>query len=365
MTLLMTVSVMSSLPGSLNGRGVAFADTAQPRVRLGPFAGNLTVGPGMVASGHRLWGSAIVGQNLRQARFDDCDLSDVLFEQCDLTGATFRRCVLTGTIFDDCILSDNDYSQAVINGINDADVNGDSMRLSLSQLRSTWSFQNKNLSDCEISCSATGRQPPAFNFDGFSLVRAEFHGVDLTTSDFTGASFYEITFVGCRVNLGRLAQSKGRVGDCNFKNCEFVGQLDVSGKHFHGEMTSRESIPDVDLLNAHVAGITSSGWLTPEKLTWTASYKMGYLANCSFVNCDFSGLDLSRQVLTSTRFSACDLRDVDFTDSVISGTEFNRCNGLTTGQVMSTWNYKTRRMHLVQLPPALQAQLDRNAKSGE
>ena len=69
------------------------ADVDQPRVVFGPWAGQLSVGPGMDATGRHLRGSEFVGQNLAGAVFDRCDLDGVRFYQCDLSGASFKGIV--------------------------------------------------------------------------------------------------------------------------------------------------------------------------------------------------------------------------------------------------------------------------------
>jgi hypothetical protein len=68
----------------------AKADTASPRVRLGPWARDLQVGPGMNAAGRTLRDSEFVGQNLSGAVFDGANLYGARFYQCDLSDASFR-----------------------------------------------------------------------------------------------------------------------------------------------------------------------------------------------------------------------------------------------------------------------------------
>ncbi len=57
----------------------------EPSVKLGRWARDLRVGPGMNAVGKHLKGTEFVGQNLQGAVFDDCDLDGVRFNECDLS----------------------------------------------------------------------------------------------------------------------------------------------------------------------------------------------------------------------------------------------------------------------------------------
>ncbi len=339
-------------------------DTYQPYIVLGPWAQGIEVGPGMVTKGYRLWGTAICGQDLRRAVFDDCDLTGLTLAQCDLRGATFRRVVMKGLNLDDCTFGDNDFTDAVVNGIAYA-YSGDNLCMSGQQLISTWSYKNKQLDDCKVPSNRGG---PQYDFTGFSLHRTMFYGLtqcrfdraiiveasfrscDLTQCTFNRAHIRKVSFESCEIDLAQLQRGFLDIRNCTFVGMKSFGKLDISGVSPRA-LSFRGNSSEVSVQGAIISGLSANSWLNRDALMSTKSYAIGDLSGIKLSRCDLSNADLSRQLLVGARFWQCNFTDCNFEDTVISSAEFNdSCEGLTTDQIKSTWNYKYGRMEGIKLP---------------
>lgn len=167
-------------------------DTLGPRCSFGPRVTGLKPEPSMNASGQMLYGSSFEGLDLSKASFDRCNLNRVRFVQCNLKNASFVRATLTGAVFIECDITDADFTDAAIGGIK-----GGTRRpaLDAQQLKSTWSFKSKDLSNCFISayCDSPGKPTKSsFDFRGFKLNGATFYGSDLTTSKLENAHIEDV-----------------------------------------------------------------------------------------------------------------------------------------------------------------------------
>jgi uncharacterized protein YjbI with pentapeptide repeats len=346
-----------------------WADTYNPSVKLGPFVGSLKFERGMVATGHRLWGCEIVGQDLRDAKFDDCDLGGVAFRQCEFAGATFRRAVLTGMIVDDCSWENNDFIDAVINGIVKT-YDGDKTGVTPMNLVTTWSYKNKNLSKCYLVFDKGDRmelngcdlseahlvRASNLSFVKSKLFRTTLEFCDLTTCDFSGARLIECTFKYSKFDYIQMKSSCNVLADTFFLGESFVSEMDVSDSIF-GARPLMASNPEfiklsnpelIKLRDTNIFGITTNV-LNSSNLVTTKSYKIGEMVNMTLIRCDFSGVDFSRQVLVNTMFEACKFDGCKFDDAVITNTSFRNCTGLTEEQIDETWNARANRMESVKL----------------
>ncbi len=340
---------------------VGFGDTYSPVVKRGPFVGDLKIGQGMVATGHRLWGCEIVGQDLRNAKFDDCDLSGVVFRQCDLKGATFRRAVLTNVLVDDCEWGENDFTDAVINGIL-RQFDSDQTGITAESLLTTWSYKNKNLSKCFIPTD----NGQGYDFSHFDLSEAylnfvqkaklvkcrlyktTFRACDLTKFDFKDVALHNCEIHSCYVNYQQLKENCSLHGT-SFDSVEFRGKLDFSETAFGNSEVIAGNTEVAKLTNSDVAWM-STNLLNGKNIADTKSFRVGNLVNMTIYRCDFSGVDFSRQVLVNTHFDNCKFDGCKFDDAVITNTIFAECTGLTRAQILSTWNSKADRLHGIKLP---------------
>jgi uncharacterized protein YjbI with pentapeptide repeats len=357
----MTKSTIAGCLIWLSSYVALLGDTYNPAIKRGPFVGNLKFEPKMIATGHRLWGCEVVGQDLRGASFDNCDLSGVAFRQCELDGATFRNAVLTGMIIDDCTWGNNDFTNAVINGIvrqSDTDKTG----VTRESLLTTWSFQNRDLSNCYI--------PPEFergyDFSQFDLSGAYLDGVkkavfvkcrlyrtffercDLSTCDFTEALIQESSFRSCKIDYKQLQMSCMSLMGNSLIGAEFV-ELDLSESVFGANSLIAQNSEAVNLTNTTLFGVTTNV-LNSKNIVTTKSYKTGRMVNMTLIRCDLTGVDFSRQVLVNTEFSECKLDGCKFENAVITNTTFHACTGLTREQIFSTWNVKSGRSDGIILP---------------
>ncbi len=357
----MTKWLLVSLIMWLSIHAVLRGDTYNPVVKLGPFVGDLKFNRNMIATGHRLWGCEIVGQDLRDASFDNCDLFGVAFRQCDLRGATFRNAVLTGMIVDDCTWENNDFTNAVINGIV-RQFDNDSTGVTKESLLTTWSFKNKDLSKCYIpSDGGTG-----FDFSQFDLsdayvdnikkallLKCKLHRTvlkrcDLTECDFSGANMQNCSLLSCKLDYQRLKSNCLFLSSISINGGEFT-ELDLSGMTFGAPSLVAQNSEAVNLKNTDISGVTTN-LLNARNLVTTKNHKIGNMVNITLIRCDLSGADFSRQVLVNTEFEECNLTGANFEDAVITNTTFWECTGLTREQIFSTWNSKACRMNGIVLP---------------
>jgi len=365
----------------------ASEETEPPRVRLGPWVGDLKVGPKMNAVGRHLKGSEFIGQDLRGAVFDGCDLEGAVFYQCDLSNASFRDAWLTGMNITDCRVGRASFAGAIINGVvgmsgglTDPRHNGwpHDMNLSPEQFMSTRSYKTKDLRKCVISFE-TGQEagPPKYDFRGAHLEGAYLRQGDCSQCDFTDARIDGIDVVRCRIDFKQLAsthnfRNRRSLKGARFSTVPFTGKWDLSGMDLSG---TRE-FPAFSFNNDHInfadAVITQcmfGGTITKTQLRSTRSFKEGDLRQITFYHIDFSEFDFSGVNLSGCKFLGCNFTGARFEDAVINDAQFTEhqpypekrivpdFSGLTAPQIQSTWNYKHRRMAGIVLPKDIAAAL--------
>jgi len=346
----------------------AQSDTPQACIKLGPWAGELKVGPGMNAAGRNLRGSEFVGQGLRGALFEGSDLHGVRFWDCDLSAASFKRAHLTDVFFYECReLEGTDFTDAVIAGLRVDSV----AYLSPEQLMSTRSYKTKDLRGCTISAYVRRRPNarPAYDFRGANLEGATLVHGDFSACDFTDARIDRIQIRSCTMTFEQLASTK------NFKDRSLrdmkisvvlQGDPDFSGIDLTGTQLGIGRGRHASFNNAIISGCTvGSAMFRKQDLYATQNYKQGNLSKITFHHVDMSGWDLSRQNLTRCRFAACIFAGANFEDAVITGVYvtdgLGRTKGLTVKQIKSTWNYKHGRMAGIVLPKEIREALRNSA----
>jgi uncharacterized protein YjbI with pentapeptide repeats len=352
-----------SQPGDSSAQSASKSASANsaglpPIGHLEPWAGEITVGPGMNASGKNLRGTRIAEADLTGANFDGSDLYGARFRHCNLRKATFRGTLLTEAMLDGCDVAGADFSDAVIEDM----LHGDTpVYFSPEQFKSTRSYVTRRLLNCLIRGSAS----IAYDFARADLTGSQFAG-DLDRAEFAGAvirncvfrgpirfdqifatkSFRDRKLEGLRLLgevRGKLDFSAFRLQDCeivvgdeaSFEGAEFIGRCRLDGR------------------------------FDRRHLATTVNYKRGNLANLHFARIDLSGFDLSGVNLTGAVFDTrCDLNNANFDDSVITRAVFRDDRGtlgLTLAQIKSTWNFKHGRMAGVTLPASLAEALARES----
>lgn len=372
------------------------ADTYGYEFRPGPHApAGFRPGPGADASGLDLSASVFTGMDLSNAKFTGTNLRRARFYQVRFSsgGASFKDADLRGAAF---LESPNgphrngfegcDFSGALINGLG---FFRQQDHLSLEQIRSTKSYQLKDLSSCQIVAGISERQaydqkklairPVTLDLRGFDLRRATLVAGDFAESSFTDSVITEATFVRSKVTpeqilstklyeldsetdvttgsvyanrTWRLASRQG-YSDIGFSLVDLSDwdftDADLQGAKFH----------DVNLTGVSFKGADISGaefWksIGTEQLISTKSYQEGNLARISFVWLDLTRVTFANQNLTQAQFVYCDVRGVDFTDAIITRAGFQYMDfPPTLDQIKSTWNYKHGRMEGIRLPEEL------------
>ena len=386
-------------------------DTEPARIKLGPWATDLKVGPSMCATGRHLKGCEFVAQDLRNAVFDGCDLDGVLFYQCNLSGASFRDTRLCGMNITDCQIVKADFRGALINGV--VGMSGGltsppqsrwphDMYLSEEQLTSTRSYKVRDLSRCVISqYDRTSPHRPAYNLQSANLEAAYLAHGDFSRCDLSNARIDGISIVCCELAFSQLAstsnfRSARALRGAHLADVRISGRADFSGIDLNGTVFSRVSADDFDFTDADITKCAFLSTIGKDQLHRTQNFKRGQLWQMHFEGLDLSGCDLSNMDLTRTQFVGCDFTRASLAGTCLNGSQFRGCafsyatlesavisharfaedrreyifrqrfpdsTGLTVDQIKSTWNYRDNRMEGIVLPKELTEQLGK--KRGE
>ena len=335
-----------------------YSVSEEPSVKLGPWAGDLKVGPGMNAVGKRLKGSQFVGQDLQGSVFDGCDLDGMEFYRCDLSNASFKGAHMTGMLFGRSKIDGADFTDATIKGIRRSPPEPGSglarIHMSHQQLVSTRSYKTKDLSECVIyGFNENISEPPRYyDFRGATLFKAVLNG-DFRECDFTDASIMKARLGKCTITADQLASTiefkRRRLYGASLDGDRIKGKLDLSGMELP-EIRLSGSFADVSFDDANIRRGTFE--IAKQHLLATRNYREGDLSSMRFISVDLLGFDFSAVNLTSCYFGGdCDFTAANFDDAVITNVWFSEDNsGLTVEQIKSTWNYKHGRMDGITLP---------------
>ena len=145
---------------------------------------HITVGPGMDASGLRLWRANLQFVDLTGSDFRDAILADTQFQSSNLTGADFRNAEMSNPSFFEANLTDADIRGAVID------------RLTFEQFVSTASYKTRDLSGVRFRIRFA---LPNLDLTGQNLTDAAFGSTTVATATFAdalieGSSLPEVTF---------------------------------------------------------------------------------------------------------------------------------------------------------------------------
>lgn len=249
-------------PETLGQESVSkYSPTAEPSVKLGPWAGSLDVGPGMNAAGKCLKGCQFIGQDLQGAVFDGCDLDGAEFYRCDLSNASFRGTHMTGMLFGRSKISGADFTDATINGIKWSPPKTAfrlaRIHLSPEQLVSTRSYKKKSLSKCVIYAFKENiSEPPAsYDFRNAILFEASLRG-DFRECDFTDASITGARLGKCTITADQLESTRQfkrrRLHRAGLDGTRIKGALDLSGMELL-EIHLRGAFTDINLDDANIS----------------------------------------------------------------------------------------------------------------
>lgn len=262
-------------------------------------------------AGTNLSGAHLVAQNLQSANLRAANLSDADFTDADIRYASLGR----GW--------DTSLQQPTGTGI------------SLSQLYSTASYKNKDLSGIVLSTvdmtGANFRQivlRDAIFFSGRSpatlLRQADFTGADLSfasfgggvftaPADFTNADFSDAIIWGA--DLGATVLSANQMYSTASYKSGALGPIVIDGNNLDGWDFSFQSLPGA------VFG-TGSFFRHAASLV-KADFQNADLRNSSFDGVDLSAANLSSAKLSGATFSLATLRNADMSYAVLAGAQLN------------------------------------------
>ena len=338
-----------------------FADVQGPIVVLGPNVPKQTRTidnwTKWKASRFDLRGSQFVGIDFSNSSFDNCDLDGVRFVQCNMARCSFQNANFRGAELSEVDFEDADFSGARINGIKRRDRTG-VLCLTDRQIKSTWSYRNRDMAHCIISRYQFVDQPdfqPRLDLSGIDLSNSAFEVGDFSMCDFQNAEILNVLFYQAKVDVEQLESTKTfqrkSLYGVQFSRDEVDGKLSLVGCDIRNCRLYIQ--PKTDMHNARIEGAELHR-LSFEQLKTTASYKLGLIPNAVFTRSDFSGGDFTGINLTGCRFLSCDFSNAKFDDAVISGVEIaSKTRGLTKEQVQSTWNAKHNRLDTATLPKEL------------
>jgi uncharacterized protein YjbI with pentapeptide repeats/CubicO group peptidase (beta-lactamase class C family) len=260
-----------------------------------------------------LRGTGFLNNNLAGANFVDQDLSNASFALAILTDADFSGAEVRGAMFraSDCGCFPEACACIPAKGTG---------AISLAQLYSTASYQNRDLSGVGLeNISLTGG-----NFAGQNFTSASFTGADLTDAEFSGATLTDADFTGAEVRgafffaidtgltsaqLYSTASYQARnlmgialTGDLSDWN--FAGQNLINARFSDFFTAPDATLTEVDFTDAEVRG--ASFWAGGIGLTMTQLY-----STASYQARDLTGIKLSGD-LSSWNFAGQNLANADF-----------------------------------------------------
>ncbi len=328
--------VVSGIPISVS------QDAAPQCVRLTEAASSIEVGPGMDVSGMDLRNCHISGFDLSNANFDNCRVEGFSIRDCNVKGASFRNvdfrgCMaemegdfdVSGATINDCVVSRSNFYRSF------------GLHLTPAQLKTTKSFQTKDLSNCMVQ-----------NFDGEYL---DFRGFDLSNSrlqgDFRHCKFEDAKIAGL-ICIGGISYDQLKTTN-DFKskklnvNMRFREETDPI--EFHGFNLSGSILQLANSASLKDATIDSCTFrsLSRSQLEESASFSTGQIRHVKFINCDFAGVDFSGKNLSNCIFRECRFEGCSFENTVITNTHFEfkkneneRVLGMES-LLEKTWNFRS------------------------
>jgi|GEM_PF-348829 len=260
-------------------------------------------------SGAKFIRASLTRANLRyatltDANFTDADLTDAGLRYATLRGANFTRANLRYAT-----LTDADFTDSVITGAN-----FDSSDLMLSQLYSTKSYKDKNLSGVLLNCLNLSEG----DFKGQNLTSADLSFATLTNADFTGATLTNVLIAA--VSAQNVNFTDSDLSDANF--CSFHHNpthfSDLSGAKFIRAKLTSADLSFATLTNADFTGATLTNVLIAAVSAQNVNFTDSDLSNANFYDFDHKSThfsDLSGAKFIRANLTRADLRYATFTNA--------------------------------------------------
>ena len=238
-----------------------------------------------------------------------------------------------------------DFSDQIINNVSF----GNAKNLTASQIASTASYKNKDLSG------------------------VDFEGLDLTGLDFSGQIIKNASFCNSNYSSGvaaviteeQLYSTKSYAVDKDLSGVDFTRST-VSGWSFAGQNLEGANFYYGDVAEADFTGATiknvSFGRVknfTKEQLYSTKSYAVDKdLSGINFTYFNVIGWDFTGQSLDGVDFYYSDVKGANFEDAVITNAIMTDAKNFTGEQLKSTASYKNKDLHGVRLSTVNMENLD-------
>ena len=256
-----------------------------------------------------LIGSSWVGANLTGAQLANTNLTEANFTRANLTSANLESATLTNVDFTDAVIARTRFY---------------SSNLTLSQLYSTTSYKEKNLSmvsfaeldlsngdfsDANLTATDLWRATLTnVDFTRANLTAADLGSATLTDVDFTDAVIVKADFRNSGLTLSQLYSTASYKEKNLSEVC--LGKLDLSNGDFSGVNLTSAHLFDATLTNAD---------FTDADLTGAYFYSSSFPSTSSP---DLTGANFTRANLTSTNLCYAILTNVNFADAYLAGANF-------------------------------------------
>ena len=310
------------------------AKTHFPTYDYTPNANQFTI----YAVGADFSGRSFDGLDLRNAIFDNADLSNISLKSTKLVGARFANADLLGTSlsgydltntnFVGVDLSGKDLTGTILTGTNlsNADLSG--VNLSGKDLTGTIltganlsnadlsgvDLSGKDLSNADLSgVDLSGKDLTGTILTGANLSNADLSGVDLSGKDLTNADLSGVDLSGKDLTGTILTGA-------NLSNADLSG-VDLSGKDLTGTIIEGINISGIDLTGNDLSDMNLTG-INLDDID-LAGKDLSYSI---LIGVDLSGKDLTGTILTGTNLSNADLSGVNLSGKDLIGTILTGAN---------------------------------------
>ncbi len=141
-------------------------------------------------AGQTITGDQVVNEDLRHANFNNANAQGANFSTIYLKLASFKEADLRGANFADSYLKGVYFDDAIINGANFSSTRADDEDISTDQIRSTASYQNKDLSDVGFrGVNLDGLDMQGFNLQGTNFTDTGILASQIERADLRGATY--------------------------------------------------------------------------------------------------------------------------------------------------------------------------------
>ena len=304
------------------------------------------------------------GLSLRSVTFSGADLKNASFANADLTSAKFPGANLNGVTFAGANLTNADLTGANLAVLPTAGATFTGANLTNANLT------GKDLTGANLTgTKLTGANLTGANLTGAVLTADDLTGADLTNADLTGADLAGATLTGALLNGANLtdavltgasliiAQASGAtftgatITNASITGANLAGAtgldgvgllsttanwtgtnladtgVSFAGASFNGTTIFNKTLTGADLSRLDLSGATS---------LWAS------LTNVNFTGANLTGATFTLATLTGSTFAGATLTGTGFAGARIEAVTFTGAVGLTTPQLLATYQFWER-----------------------